>query len=353
VGTLVTGIYFLQNMKFTCFDFETANMSKESICQVGIVVVDNGNIIETKSWLVNPHSFFDPFNIRIHGITAEMVKGCPKFNELWTEIVPYFNDADFVIAHNARFDIGALDAALELYLCPQPNQFSISFIHKDRVNEPRTINVEDYDFEVPNFAFVCSVAMARRAYSKEPSYSLQSLCSKLGIEYGNHDAGADAKSCAELAIKIFQDKDIDMSIPINEYEDILLLEDKLQIFFGCLCPDGYQNSVCKHLPKPDTKSIVGDVGKNNPDNVFYQKRVLFTGTLSSMNRTEAMQRIADIGGYPEKNMTTVTNILVVGQQDFRVVGESGMSSKQRKAIEMKDKGFDIEIMTEDDFLKNL
>ncbi len=249
-------------MKFTCFDFETANMSKDSICQIGIVVVENGNITETKSWLVNPDSFFDQFNTRIHGITAEMVKDSPKFNELWTEIEPYFSDVDFVIAHNARFDVGALDAVLELYLCPQPNQFSVSFRHKDRVCEPQTIDVKDYDFEVPNFAFACSMAMARRAYSQESSYSLQSLCSKLGIEYGNHDAGADAKSCAELTIKIFQDKGIDMSIPINEYDDILLLEDKLQIFFGSLSPDGYKSSVCKHLKQNKIKdNIIGDVEK--------------------------------------------------------------------------------------------
>ncbi len=72
-----------------------------------------------------------------------------------------------------------------------------------------------------------------------------------------------------------------------------------------------------------------------------------------MSRTEAQQLIADIGGYPEKGITNSTNILVVGQQDFRVVGESGMSSKQKKAIEMKEKDLDIEIMSEHDFLQNI
>jgi DNA polymerase-3 subunit epsilon len=72
-----------------------------------------------------------------------------------------------------------------------------------------------------------------------------------------------------------------------------------------------------------------------------------------MRRGEALQIIAEIGGTPTDNVTKSTNILVVGQQDFRVVGESGMSSKQKKAINMKAKGLDIEIITEDDFLKNL
>lgn len=300
-------------------------MWKDSICQVGITVVDDGCITESKSWLVKPDTFFDDFNVRIHGITQEMVKNSPKFIDLWPDILHFFEGDYFIVAHNARFDILALEQTLN----PHDNVESLELV------------------------FACSMAMARRAWPKEPSYSLQSLCNRLGIDYGNHDAGADAKSCAELTIKIFQEKGIDMAMSIESLKDLELLEDKLQIFFGYLNRGDFANSVCKHLSKPSIKNIAGDVEKNNPDSVFYQKRVVFTGTLSSMTRTEAMQRIADIGGYPEKNMTTVTNILVVGQQDFRVVGESGMSSKQRKAIEMKDKEFDIEIMTEDDFLKNI
>ena len=60
--------------------------------------------------------------------------------------------------------------------------------------------------------------------------------------------------------------------------------------------------------------------------------------------------IADIGGIPSDAVTSRTDILVVGQQDYRVVGDSGMSSKQKKAIALKDKGQDIEILSESEFL---
>jgi DNA polymerase-3 subunit epsilon len=313
-------------MKFICLDVETANMWSGSICQVGMSIVENSNIIETKSWLVNPDSFFDDFNTGIHGITAEMVKGSPKINELWHDISRYFNDEYFIVAHNAKFDILALNKALNPF-CDE--------------------------LEFPALVFVCSMAMARRTWQNEPSYSLQSLCAKFGIEYGNHDAGADAKSCAELTIKIFQEKNIDMSMQVKEYEDVLLLENKLQVYFGCLNQEGFLNSVCKHIQKPSLKTIIGNAERNDPDSLFYQKKVVFTGTLSSMTRTEAMQQIADIGGYPEKGVTSTTNILVIGQQDYKIDGESGMSSKQKKAIEMKEKGFDIEILSEEDFLQNI
>ena len=46
-------------------------------------------------------------------------------------------------------------------------------------------------------------------------------------------------------------------------------------------------------------------------------------------------------------------ILVVGQQDYRVVGDSGMSNKQKKALKLLEKGQDIEILSEIEFLSRL
>ncbi len=51
------------------------------------------------------------------------------------------------------------------------------------------------------------------------------------------------------------------------------------------------------------------------------------------------------------SVTRTTNILVVGQQDYRIVGEEGMSKKQKKAMELIIKGQDLEIMSESEFLK--
>ena len=63
-----------------------------------------------------------------------------------------------------------------------------------------------------------------------------------------------------------------------------------------------------------------------------------------------LQTIADIGGFPQKGVNKSTQILVVGQQDYRKVGEDGMSSKQEKAMALKDAGQDIEVMSEEEFL---
>jgi len=72
-----------------------------------------------------------------------------------------------------------------------------------------------------------------------------------------------------------------------------------------------------------------------------------------MVRNEAQQLIADIGGINGKGVTKSTDFLVVGQQDYRVVGEDGMSNKQEKAIKYIDLGSEIEILSENEFTRNI
>jgi DNA polymerase-3 subunit epsilon len=228
----------------------------------------------------------------------------------------------------------ALDEALGLCLNPYTSPFTIVIAPPEKQN--KKISEKDFDFEIPDFKFACSIAMARRAFPGKPSYSLEFLCNSLDIEYGNHDAGADSKSCAELTIKIFREKGIDLSMNIDSQDKLRELESLLQIHFGSLSKEGFTNSVCQKIHTYQYRhrqNIIGNIEKNNPDSLFYQKSVVFTGTLSSMTRNEAMQKIADIGGYPsDRGVTTTTNILVVGQQDFRIVGEEGLSGKQKKAF---------------------
>lgn len=44
-------------LNFIAIDFETATGKRASICEVGICVIRNGEIIETRSWLVQPDKY--------------------------------------------------------------------------------------------------------------------------------------------------------------------------------------------------------------------------------------------------------------------------------------------------------
>jgi DNA polymerase-3 subunit epsilon len=303
-------------MDFITIDFETATSHHDSPCEIGLTFVQGGQIVETKSWLIKPlYEEFDYFNILIHGIRPEHVADKPEFNELWTEIKPLLENK-FLIAHNAGFDISVLRKTLEAYKLPFP-----------------TLN------------YSCSYIFSKKVWQGLPAYDLKTLCKVNNIDLKHHRAGADSKATAELTLKAF------------EIAGVFSLDDfpeKLKTTVGQLYEGGYRPSETKRIRKAtDLTKNFGDPTKHNSDSIFYSRTVVFTGALSSMVRSEAQQTIADIGGIIGNGVTKDTDFLVVGQQDYRVVGDDGMSSKQEKAMKLIEKGSTLEILSEEDFLKNL
>ena len=157
---------------YTVFDVETANRQRESICSIGYIRVENNNIIESKEILINPETDFDNFNIRVHGITPQMVAFERTFPEVWEEIKPYFSNT-VLVAHNAKsMDLCALTRMLERY-----------------------------NLEIPYNNYVCTLELARKLYTKEDvgAYKLNVLCHKFNIPLEHHHKALDdARACYGL-----------------------------------------------------------------------------------------------------------------------------------------------------------
>ena len=59
----------MRDTNFIAIDFETATPKQHSACQLGIVVVENGNIVEEKVFLIQPpNNKYIPMNTQIHGL---------------------------------------------------------------------------------------------------------------------------------------------------------------------------------------------------------------------------------------------------------------------------------------------
>jgi len=303
-------------MDFITIDFETATSDRDSPCEIGLTFVKDGKIVETKSWLIKPiYDEFEYFNILIHGIRPEHVADKPEFNTLWAEIKPLIEN-QFLIAHNASFDISVLRRTLQAYKIP-----------------------------FPTLSYSCSYIFSKKVWQGLSAYDLKTLCKVNEIPLKHHRAAADSRATAELALKAF---DIAGVYSIADFPE------KLKTTIGQLYDGGYRPSETRRVHKAkDLTKIIGDPAKHNPDSIFYGRTVVFTGALLSMVRAEAQQTIADIGGIIGGNVTKDTDFLIVGLQDYRVVGDDGMSSKQEKAIKLIEKGSTLEIISEDDFIKNL
>jgi len=303
-------------MDFITIDFETATSQRYSPCEIGLTFVKGNKIVETKSWLIKPiNNKYDAFNIYIHDITPKDTIDKPEFNVIWNEIGPLIEN-QFLIAHNAGFDISVLRKTLELYQLP-----------------------------FPTLDYSCSYIFSKKVWKGLPAYDLKTLCKVNNIALNHHRAGNDSEATAELAIKAFQISGV------NSVDDF---PEKLKTTIGHLYNGEFVSSRTTRIYKTkDLSRIIGNPTKRNEESIFYGRTVVFTGTLSSMIRAEAQQKIADIGGVNGNSVTKDTDFLVVGQQDYRIVGEDGMSNKQEKAVKLIEKGSTLEIISEEDFLNNL
>lgn len=301
---------------YVALDVETANDFRGSICSIGLVKFQDGTIVDTYYTLINPETSFDTFNISIHGIKPEDVADAPKFPEVRQDIVDFIG-SDIVVAHFAQFDMGALN---DVY-----NKYQL-----------------DYD----DIRYICSYRLAKVAMPGQLNYKLKNLSKELNIQLDHHNALSDAKASGLILNHLLSSNsfsDLDDFLKEYRYDKTGLLG---QRGFKRKKDAKYKDNLI-YTPTEEEKAAM------DPDHYFYGLYFCFTGKLERMTRKEANKAVALVGGIPEKGVTNHTNILVVGEQDWRVVGVDGLSSKMKKAQSLLEKGHDIEIMTENDFIKLL
>lgn len=161
-------------MTFTAIDFETAHANFP--CEIGLSRIVEGEITETRSWFIKPACFpyMNPWNEQVHHISASQLVNAKTFDELWAELKPWFED-EYIVAHNASFDMRVLKSTLEYY-----------------------------ELALPHFDYFCSVQLSRKAWKELPSHSLDTLANYHHIKFQHHRAGADAEACAIITLRAFE-----------------------------------------------------------------------------------------------------------------------------------------------------
>ena len=125
--------------------------------------------------LIHPERDIPPEASRIHGMTLVDLEGAPKFAEVAQQIVDFFGDAP-LIAHNAPFDFGFLDA-----------EFARAGLPK--LDRSRMID---------------SLALAKERFPGMPN-SLDALCRRFDIDLSartTHNALLDCKLLAEVYVEL-------------------------------------------------------------------------------------------------------------------------------------------------------
>jgi ATP-dependent DNA helicase DinG len=162
--------------KFVVIDLETTgNLPKkgEKIIQFAAVVIENGEITEKFSSLINPQKPIPAFIEELTGLHDDMVKEAPIFSEIASKIIALLDNAYFV-AHNVLFDL--------------------SFLQEELLQS----GYEGFFGPVLD-----TVELARFLYPTADSYKLSDLAERENLRHDRpHQADSDAEVTAEL-LQIF------------------------------------------------------------------------------------------------------------------------------------------------------
>ena len=184
-----------RNNRYVVVDLEaTSTGSKAKIIQVGIVVIEDGEIVEQYATDVNPHERLDSHIKELTGLTDKRLAKAPEFSQVAEKIFELVKDGIFV-AHNVQFDANLLAEFLFF---------------------------EGYELRTPR---IDTVELAQIFYPQLEKYNLGILCQELGIPLEQaHSALSDAQATAELFLCMRQKM---FGLPKGLLERLLSLSDSL------------------------------------------------------------------------------------------------------------------------------
>ena len=104
----------IADIEFSFLDVETTGLDTlrgDKICEIAILKTRDNNVVESYETLVNPGIRIPTSAIAIHGINDEDVQDSPYFLDIAEQVQRFLKDT-VIVAHNARFDLGFLNAEM-------------------------------------------------------------------------------------------------------------------------------------------------------------------------------------------------------------------------------------------------
>ena len=302
---------------FVAIDVEYADRTRQSICQIGLVVVRNLEIISTHSWLIRPlGNQYDESTIFVHHITPDDTENQPSLEEIWPEIQPYLFEEQ-LWAHNAK--------SVE-----QP------VIQK---------NLREYNISAEWLEIFDSRDLYQRPDCPLNSGNgLQQCCMALDIPFDNkchHNAEFDALKCAEIIISYAKGIQPDWrDVPKNTEELRKHEQEKRILRFGefvdyyscnpsrdvdvlteltstCACASPQILDVFDkgdRLPSDHT-GLVDDARLDRSEsNPLYGKKVVITGVFC-INRDAIKRAVEVMGAKVLSEISSKTDVVIIGTKN--------------------------------------
>ena len=192
-------------MREVIFDTETTGLDPKTgdrMVEIGCVeMIDRVETGNSYHAYYNPERDMPPAAEAVHGLSSDFLSGKPLFSETADELLEFLGDAPLV-AHNAGFDFGFLNAELDR-------------IGREPISMDRMVD---------------TVAIARK---KHPGakLSLDALCTRYGVDRSHrvkHGALLDAELLAQVYVELKGGRQIGLKLAAEPEPDSTLSPDSVR-----------------------------------------------------------------------------------------------------------------------------
>lgn len=306
----------MKNLNFLLLRIECCNLSKNSPCRIALVGVKDSIVCEEKEILVEPSE--SDFDYLESGMTYNDLKGKDSFDKHWVELQGLIRKYPLLVATNDGYDADVLYNSIK--------RFGVQC-------EP--------------IAYVTSKNMLRKSVHV-PSYSFDSLCGIYELECKDNLPLTKARVWVDILIKSYDKVEVDNLETFFEQSNLVIGQISSSEFKKSYLK---RNNRKRNYKRDKDVEYVIDESKFQPEHLFFDQTLVFTGSFDYFVKDEAKRWIEELGGHYSNGLTKSANFLVAGTQNPSVVGPDGLSAKQRKAIKYNEEGCDIELLTETEFLE--
>lgn len=362
---------------YCLLDLETTSAFVRSakIIEISAIKVRDNKVVEKFGSLINPHSHIPIEITAINNITDEMVNTSPTIDEVIDSFISFVGDDVIVGYNNAGFDMNIIyDVLFKLRGKPFKNNY-IDVLHA-----------------------------SRRCLTELDNHKLETVCNYYSLDTsGEHRAMKDCLLTKEVYDRLYEefgDKAFEKKQSLNKYliryseetsalrELQTLLEDIIED--GTITTDEFEilktwveshrdlqgyfpfDRIFNALDKVLEDGIVSsselddlqllfedfvDPVKNRASRVEIKtisgKHVVVTGEFEYGSRDQIRALIERAGGINDKSVKKATNYVVVGAKGSELWKTGNYGSKIQKAIELKEKGINIEIIEEAVFIPSI
>lgn len=267
---------------YVVIDIESTGLQFQfdEIIEIGIARVRNNIVVETYSQLIKPIQEINGFITSFTGITNDMVKNMPVILDVKDSVLEFIGD-DIILGHNTAFDLAFLNFRFNTKISNQ---------------------------------YMDTLQFARKVFPNLKNHKLTTLVKNFNLSKNEHRALADCISTKQL------------------YDLIKKTMAEKNFKIETLWSTG------------KVKNIVSNNTVFDEDGPFYERHMVFSGTLEKMTKSEAEQLVVDVGAILDNSVTKKTNILILGSTEQNSILKGKKSAKQIKAEKYIQEGQDLEII---------